>query len=270
MTATPLTEGELWARARLQELFDGRFSPIAIGRFLLASQRRATDVRRSRPQLARREAQWAAAGATAWMALASAGAQPFRRSLRAGLGGWGVTIVMLDWHLGMLETEDGVPRNLGPADAATLIRAWLVPAVADTPSALLCVLGFATDVADGVLARATTPTRFGRDLEGLVDTCFAGAALRGAYRHGRLGRCPVVMEATRLTLGFAYALTVYFGAADAPDPAVMHAGRRTGPIRAAGVLCACAGRRRAGDVVLLIGSASGALTITRALAAGRR
>src|SRR5918997_1004342 len=110
MTATPLTEGELWTRARLQELIDGRFSPVAIGRFLLASQRRAAHVRRSRPQLARREAQWAAAGATAWLALASAGVQPFRRSLRLGLGGGGGTVAVAGWGPGVFEAEGGGPR----------------------------------------------------------------------------------------------------------------------------------------------------------------
>jgi hypothetical protein len=37
---------------------------------------------------------------------------------------------MLDWHLGMFETDDGRPRRLGPADALTLSRVSLVPTVA--------------------------------------------------------------------------------------------------------------------------------------------
>jgi hypothetical protein len=37
---------------------------------------------------------------------------------------------MLDWHLGMAEGGDGRPRaRLSPADAVTLARFWLVPAV---------------------------------------------------------------------------------------------------------------------------------------------
>lgn len=91
-------------------------------------------------------------------------------------------MLMLDWHLGMLETEDGRLRNLGAADAITLLRAGLVPAVADSGAAVLCALGFASDVLDGRLARAPEPTRLGRDLEGLVDAIFSTAALRGARR----------------------------------------------------------------------------------------
>jgi len=226
-------------------------------------------VRRTRPDLARREAWWAGAGVTAWLALAAADIQPFRRAIRAGLTSWTATVVMLDWHLGMLETEHGEPRNLGPADAATLIRAWLIPAVADTPSPALCLLGFATDVADGQLARATAPTRMGRDLEGLVDTCFAAAALRGAQRHDGLGAVAGGAELGRLGAGVCYALVVYFGDAEAPDPRIMHAARRIAPLRAAGVLCACAGHRRAADALLAAGSAASVAVIVRAHRARR-
>ena len=91
---------------------------------------------------------------------------------------------MLDWHIGMLESEDGRPRNLGAADACTLVRVWLVPAAADTPQPWMCALAFASDGLDGRLARASVPTRLGRDLEGLADAAFAVAALRGARRPG--------------------------------------------------------------------------------------
>ena len=94
-----------------------------------------------------------------------------------------MTAAMLDWHLGMLETPDGRPSNLGPADAATLLRAWLVPAVADSSSLPLCAIGFATDALDGPLARCTAPTRLGRDMEAVVDATFVAphcAARAGA------------------------------------------------------------------------------------------
>jgi len=122
------------------------------------------------------------------LALAAAGAPPFRRRLRSGLSWWIATAVMLDWHIGMLESEDGRHHNLGPADALTLTRAWLVPVVADTPAPVLVLLGAATDLLDGPIARATVPTRAGRDLEGLVDACFAAGALRGLVRRGLLPR----------------------------------------------------------------------------------
>ena len=53
-----------------------------------------------------------ALGAAAWIALALAGVQPFRRRLGPGLAWWAATAAMVDWHLGMVETADGRPRSL--------------------------------------------------------------------------------------------------------------------------------------------------------------
>lgn len=259
-TADELTDGEEWARGQLAQLLHARFAPRAVAGFLAASQRRATMVRRSRPEVARREAVWAVLGAGGWLLLARLGIDPFRGRVRSGLCGWGATIVMLDWHLGMLETPDGRPRNLGPADAATLLRAWLVPAVADQPSAGLCTVGFVTDVLDGRLARASEPTRLGRDLETLVDAIFVVAALRGARRRGWLGTAPIVGEGLRLLGGFVYAVGVYFGRADAPDGRLLRAGRVVAPVRAVGIVLAGAGHRRLGERLVVAGSAAGLAT----------
>jgi hypothetical protein len=258
------TEGELWTREQLRRLRAARFRPAAVARFLVASQRRATDVRRARPEVARREAQWALIGAAGWLALAALDVEPFRRRLRAGLGCWTVTIAMLDRHLGMLETPDGRPRNLGAADAATLLRAWLVPAVAEHPSGRLCAVGFATDALDGRLARASGTTRLGRDLEGLVDLSFTIAALRGARRRGWLGRVATTCEAARLCVGYGYALAVYFGRARPPDPPLLRAGRVLAPIRATGLILAGSGRRRLGEALLIGGSGASAAAAVRA------
>ena len=209
-----------------------------MGRFLAASQRRSNERRAARPLLARQARSWIAAGALAWAALAAGGVEPFRRRRRSGLAWWGLTGLMLDWHLGMVETEDGQPRPLGPADACTLARAWLVPIAADTPAPLVCGLAAATDGLDGVLARAGRPTRLGRDLEGLVDAAFAMAALRGAARRGWLGRPVAAIEAARLAGGTAYAFARYFGSSASPAPEVMRAGRVTAIARTAGLIAA--------------------------------
>ena len=140
---------------------------------------------------------------------------------------------MLDWHLGMFETEDGRPRNLGAADALTLARAWLVPVALDAPSPLVCLAAAATDTLDGPAARRAGPTRAGRDLEGLVDACFAAAALRGARRRGWLGRAPVAGELARIGAGFAYAVGVWFGRAQPPPAALLHAARWSTALRVA-------------------------------------
>ena len=124
--AGDLTEGERWAREQLDLLRVARFRPRSLGAFLVASQRRAGEVRRARPELARQSRIWIGAGGVAWIGLAATGREPFHGHLASGLGWWAAVGVMLDWHLGMIETEDGEPRPLGPADALTLGRAWLV------------------------------------------------------------------------------------------------------------------------------------------------
>ena len=265
----PPTAGELWAREQLELLLGARFAPRAVARFLAASQRRANAERRARPATARRMRRWIGAGAGAWAALALAGREPFRRRAGAFAAWWGLTWLMLDWHIGMLETPDGRPRNLGAADACTLARVWLVPAAADDPAPWMCALAFATDGLDGRLARASEPTRLGRDLEGLADWAFAAAALRGAVHSGRLGRGAAAGELVRLGIGLGYALFVWFGSASAPDPRVLHAARVTTPVRMGGLVAAGLGHRRAAGALVAGGAAWSALAVARALHAAR-
>ncbi len=242
-----MTDGERWTREALAGLRADGYAPGAWWRFLGASHRRAAVTRAARPALTRQARTWMGVGALA----AAAGGR--------GLAGWAITALMLDWHLGMVETEDGRPRALGPADACTLLRAWLVPLVADDPRTLVLAVGLATDGVDGALARAGEPTRLGRDLEGLVDAAFAVAALRGLVRSGRLGRPAAAAEAARLTVGTGYAVAVYFRAAAAPAPGRLRAARRLTPVRAAGLLFAASGRRRLADRLVLAGAAASAV-----------
>ena len=173
---------------------------------------------------------------------------------------------MLDWHLGMFETEHGEPRNLGPADALTLARAWVVPVMADGLRPAVIVGAATTDVLDGVAARATAPTRAGRDLEGLVDSAVLGATLLGARRRDELAPAATALELARVSVGVSYAVLVYFGRADAPDPALTRAARATTPVRLAGILLAARGHRRAGSVLLAAGSLIGLGAVARAAA----
>ncbi len=193
-------------------------------------------------------------GAGAWCILAIGGLQPFRRRVAAGLGWWAAVAVMLDWHLGMLEDEQGRPQPLGPADALTLGRAWLVPVIADDLSPAAVLIAAATDVLDGIAARATQPTRAGRDLEGLVDASVFATALATAWRTRRLGRLAVALEAGRQAAGLGYAVLVYFARVEAPDRAVMRAARRTTPLRVAGLVAAGSGRRRWAGALVTTGS----------------
>jgi len=264
-----LTAGELWAREQLARLRDAGYTPRATVRFLAASRQRAREQRAQRPATARRMRAWIVAGAAAWAVPALARRAPFAHRTRGFVAWWGLTWLMLDWHIGMLETEDGTPRNLGRADACTLVRVWLVPAAAGAPRPWICALALASDWLDGVLARRDGPTRIGRDLEGLADAAFATAALRGAVRQGWLGRPAAAAELARVGLGIAYSAAVWFRRAQAPPPRVLHAARATTPVRAAGLIAAGLGRRRlAGRLVA--GGALGSALATAAAARPRR
>lgn len=256
MTTRP-TDGELWTREALERLREDKFTPQAISRFLIASHRRSREARTARPALARQSRAWTGIGAGAWCALAAVDVQPYRRRLARGLAWWSLVALMLEWHLGMVESEDGHPRRLGPADALTLLRAWLIPAVADDLDPRLVTIAAATDALDGIAARATRPTRAGRDLEGLVDAALYLAALRTSARTRRLSRPAIAIETIRVAAGVGYAVVVYFARAGPPDPSLTRAARRTAPLRVAGFAAAGAGRRRCGSALLTSGSLYG-------------
>lgn len=250
----PRTAGERWARDELELLRARRYSPGAVRSFLGASCRRSAVVRAQRPLLARQARRWELLGAATWLLLAATRREPFRRGLLGGLGWWAACVLMLDWHLGMMETEAGEPLSLGVPDALTLVRAWLVPVVAHQPDPLVCAIASITDTFDGFLARRRGPTRAGRDLEGLVDACFGLAALRGARRRGTIGELAVRIEGLRLLAGIALATLIYFGRARAPNRALTGAGRATTALRAGGLIVAGTGCRRAADVAMTGGS----------------
>ena len=260
-----LTEGEVWVRAELGRMRIARLSPRATARFLAASLRRSTASRRARPELARRAGYLLAFGAGAWLAPAAVGAQLFRRRLRLGLAWWGMTSLMLDWHLAMFESEDGRQQQLGAADVLTLARAWLVPLVADSPTVLVCGLAAATDAVDGPVARSGEPTRAGRDLEGLVDACFVLAALRGLTTRQRLPWVAALAEAARLAGGLGYATYAYLGRARAPEAHLVGATRSASALRFAGLIAAAARRRRLGAALLVSGSAFSIALTARAV-----
>jgi len=268
--AVPLTDGERWTRARLDELRAARFRPLAFGEFLAAAHRRAAEQRRSRPALARQANAWSAVGALAWLALAASGPREFRDRPRSGLACWAATSMMLRWHLGMVETEDGLPRRLGLADASTLLRAWLIPLAARSPGPLVVATAVASDGLDGALARAGRPTRLGRDLDPIVDAAFGAAALRGAARTGSIGRSIVALEAGRLAAACLYTARSYLIAGEAPGRARARAGRIATPIRAAGMIAAGAGRRRAAGRLLCAAAGTNAALALRAWVDGRQ
>ena len=191
-----LTEGELWARDQLQLLLRARFSPRAVAP-PPESQRRAGEVRRRRPDLGRQSLRWSATGAAAWTALALAGVEPFRRRARSGLAWWGLTAVMLDWHLGMLETvgRPAAPPRRGrrPDPRSRVDRARC----ARGSPRRSCARRASPRTVDGVAARRSrSPRAPGATWRGLADVCFAGAALVGLRRRGQIGRSASAAELT--------------------------------------------------------------------------
>jgi phosphatidylglycerophosphate synthase len=255
------TDGQVWTREQLQVLRERCFSPPAVAAFLLASQQRANQVRGERPELSRQARQWTALGAAAWLALAVRGSGDVRTRVRPRLLWWAACALMLDWHLGMVETLDGRPCLLGPADALTLARACLVPLAWERPTPLTCAVAGLSDALDGPLARRRGPTRAGRDFDWIADACFAGAALHGAARHRLLERWALRTEATWLSLGVARALHAYFIGLDEPDRSISRPARAVAPARMAGLLAGAAGRRREGSA-LLGGGALASLAIS--------
>jgi len=261
MTAK-LTDGERWTRAQLALGRAGGWRPGAVAAFLAAARERSADDRRARPELTRQARRWSAVGGAAWLAGAALGPGPLRRRLVPGLAGWTATAALLDWHLGMVQTVEGELRPLGPADAATLARVWLAPVAAERAAPAVLLAGFATDVADGALARRSAPTRFGRDFDGEADAVFVAAATLGAYRSGHLPGWAAAAEVAWLGVGVARAVTSYFGGGAPPSSARAAAARTAGPLRAAGLLATGAGHR-AGGLLVLAGIAASAAAMRR-------
>ncbi|MEW6581343.1 MAG: CDP-alcohol phosphatidyltransferase family protein, partial [Actinomycetota bacterium] len=183
-----MTDGERWTRAVLADLRAARYTPRAWHAFLAASFARARATAAGRRAERRQVAVLALAGAAAWGATAATGHLVLAA---AGLAWWGLLVVMLDWHLGMLERPDGsrVPR-LGAANVLAALRAGsvpLLPALDRTGlAAALVALGI-TDIVDGPLARRRGEvTRLGAWLDGTADTLVMGVAGVSAAALGAL------------------------------------------------------------------------------------
>jgi phosphatidylglycerophosphate synthase len=254
----PLTEGERWTVDALVELRAGGYHPRAWLRFLDRSLVRSAQARRARPEMAAQARRWAAVGAAGWLVACRLGhGHPGVRLNRgAGLAWWLEVWKMLDWHLGMAEGGDGIPRErLSPADAVTLTRFWLVPLAAgmrDSPRGLPAAIavGGITDWLDGALARRPGRTRLGRDLDTTADLAFLSAAAIAARSAGRLPRLAAWALAARYAVGVGLGLTAVFGRARRP---AIRARPLGAVLRFGGLVLAVAGAPRTGTALLVIG-----------------
>ncbi len=178
-----MTDGERWARERLLELRRSRYGLRGWQRFLAASFERAGETRALRCREHLQVLLVSAAGLIPWIAAAASGA-----FLLAAVGAvwWLLVMLMLDWHLGMLDDLD----RLGPANVLSLARAGAVPAVAllaEPAAAFVFLAAGITDGTDGPLARRRgEQSRLGLWLDGGTDTLLFGTAAVTAARTGSL------------------------------------------------------------------------------------
>lgn len=173
-----MLESERWARELLAELRAARFTPRAWLRFLAQSFERSVERRRERGREHRQTLALAGVGLVVWTTVGLAG--PVQLAV-IGAAWWVITMLMLDWHLGMLERPDGrALGRLGAPNVLSLARIGVVPALpvlGPDALALALVLAGVTNALDGWLARSRDEvTRLGFWLDGVADALFLGTA----------------------------------------------------------------------------------------------
>ena len=261
MASETRSEGERWTREALDRLRARRFTPAAVLELVAASFARARRVRARRPELVAQSRRFGAVGL-----VASAPLGP-RAAVR-----WLAWWAMLDWHLGMIESDGGReprPRALGAADALTLARLWAAPLARRRAHPALIALASTSDVADGLLARRAGSTRLGRDLDWAADAAFFHAAVRGLVERGALRPWILAAERAHLLAVVGAGVVTYLGASERPSTPA----ERTIPatLGTAGLLLAATAdpRARARAAHALVTAALAARTF-RGVAAGGR
>jgi cardiolipin synthase len=257
-----VTEGERWVRELLCELRAARYAPRAWTRFFARSFVRAGEQRRAHPKAHRQALSIGVAGLAPWGALAGAG-RPWAAA--AGAAWWFGVVLMLDWHLGMLERPDGTRiAGLGVANALSLLRLWAVPALPLLrPEAIAAALVLAglTDVADGRLARRRDQaTRLGTWLDGAADTSLILVAALALPLQAWAATIVVARCAAPCLALTAY----YFVRAGPPRGDGYVSGRIPGLVLLAGLLLVALGANRGAELAAL-GALGGIGTLAASL-----
>ncbi len=249
-----MSDGERWTREQLAELRASRFTIRSWRRFLGASFERAAAARREKRRAHRQVLRLAAAGLAPWVAAAFLGAVPLAA---AGAAWWLLVVLMLEWHLGMLDRLD----RLGPANLLGLARAAAVPAVLLLPegaAAAVFIVAGATDGIDGSIARRRgETTRLGVWLDGATDTLLLIAAAVTALRAGLLPSWAAVPVLVRYGLPWPLLAASYFLRSEPPRRGV--SGRLPGLAVFAGLVVAMLGGP--GATLTAAGAAAGVLTV---------
>jgi phosphatidylglycerophosphate synthase len=265
-----VTEGEAWARELLRALRADGYRPRAWLRFLARSFERARRTRRGRRREHRQAMLVGAAGLAVWAGVASV--RPWLAL--AGALWWLLTVAMLDWHLGMLEDEDGRRlHRLGLPNLLSLARAAAVPVLPVASPGLLATIlipaGLADSV-DGPLARRRgEETRLGVWLDGGVDTLVLSAAAVGAARHGLTPWWAASLVLGRQALPWLFVSLAYFVHAAPPSRAGLVSGKPAGLVLFAGLVLGALRLHGAAPLVVL-GTVGGLTTLAITVVRARR
>ncbi len=206
------TDGERWTLAVLAALRAGRFRPRAWHTFLAASFERARDQRGIHLRAHRQVLALGAIGGITWGAVALTGHGALSV---AGTAWLIVLLLMVDWHLGMLESADGrALGRLGLANVVTIVRGASLPVlfVLDPEALAGALVGLvALDVLDGVLARGRgESTRLGAWLDGSLDTLLVMAFVVAATSLGAIPGWLAALVLTRTLLPWLVVAWLYF------------------------------------------------------------
>ena len=182
----------------------------------------------------------------------------------AGSAWWLLVLLMVDWHLGMLERVDSRPLfGLGVANTITLLRAGaipLLPALAPNTLGFVVLAAGVSDVADGWLARARDEvSRLGAWPDGAVDGILLSVAAVAAGERGLLPAGLAALVAGRYLLPWFVIAGVYFATAQAPRREGYVSGRVPGAVLVVGLALAAFAVPGAGFVAA-VGALGGVAT----------
>jgi len=207
----------------IAELRARRYRPAAWGAYVLGHWHRVRTVVEERPAAVRSVVSTVATLTVGQFALAVWITLDIDPVLGSRVFLWSAVWLSLHcgWvlmHLGLLADRNGRPlRTLGAANTVTLLRSALIPALLVLLEAgelgvagLLFIVGAASDVADGAIARRTdTVSRLGTVTDPLVDIAWNTSVIYGVTAAGLVPWWMLWLVAARYGLLLAGSMILY-------------------------------------------------------------